>query len=67
VIKPTLLSTEFWLAVVGYGTALHLIQVGEVHNGTLLMIGAAVAYGLSRGLMKHGYGKALNRPNNTRL
>jgi hypothetical protein len=66
-MKHSLKSTEFWFALLGHVLALYLVYAGDTHEGVVLMVGAGLAYGLSRGVAKHGYGKALNRPNQTRL
>jgi hypothetical protein len=66
-VKNSLKATEFWLTVVAFGTAFWLMNHDWVHDGVYLMIGSLVAYAISRGAAKAGYGKAINRPNQTRI
>jgi predicted lysophospholipase L1 biosynthesis ABC-type transport system permease subunit len=66
-MKHSLKATEFWFTLVAYLVGLALIYRGDAHNGVVLLVGAGLAYGLSRGVAKHGYGKALNKPNVTRI
>jgi hypothetical protein len=61
------MATEFWFAVIGYGVGFFMLYKGETHDSALMFIGISVGYGLARGVAKHGYGKAINKPNVTRI
>lgn len=66
-MKHSILATEFWFTLVAFGIAVWLLHSGFIHDGVVLLVGTLVAYGLSRGVAKRGYGKALNKPNHTSI
>jgi hypothetical protein len=66
-MKNSILATEFWFTLIAYAVGLFFVYQGKDWPGVALLVGAGLAYGLSRGVAKHGYGKAINRPNVTRI
>jgi hypothetical protein len=66
-VKSSLRSTEFWFAVFGTALGTALLFMSRDGAGAILVVGSSFGYAVSRGATKHGYGKALNKPNVTRL